>query len=80
VLGAYFLLYPRANVLVAMPFLLAKVPAWIMLVVWFAGQFASSWLAEPGAGGVAFAAQVGGFVGGAVLIHWFLRDRRRRPA
>ena len=27
VLGAYFVLYPRANVLVAMPFLLAKVPA-----------------------------------------------------
>ena len=80
VLGAYFLLYPRAGVLVAMPFLLARVPAWIMLVVWFAGQYASSWLAEPGAGGVAFAAQVGGCVGGAVLIRWFVRDRRKRPA
>ena len=31
VLGAYLVLYPRANVLVAMPFLLARVPALVML-------------------------------------------------
>jgi membrane associated rhomboid family serine protease len=80
VLGAYLVLYPRANVLVAMPFLLAKVPALLMLGFWFAAQLASSLLAEPGAGGVAFAAHVGGFVGGAVLIRWFLLDRRKRPA
>ena len=80
VLGAYVVLYPRANVLVAMPFLLARVPALIVLGVWFAGQLASSMLAQPGAGGVAFAAHIGGFIGGAVLIRWFLRDRRKRPA
>ena len=80
VLGAYFVLYPRASVLVAMPFLLARVPALVMLGLWFAGQLARSLLIEPGAGGVAFAAHVGGFVGGAVLIRWFLRDRRKRPA
>jgi len=80
VLGAYVVLYPRANVLVAMPFLLARVPALLMLGVWFAAQLASSLFAEAGAGGVAFAAHVGGFVGGAVLIRWFLLDRRKRPA
>jgi membrane associated rhomboid family serine protease len=80
VLGAYVVLYPRANVLVAMPFLLARVPALIALGVWFAGQLASSMLAQPGAGGVAFAAHIGGFIGGAVLIRWFVRDRRQRPA
>jgi membrane associated rhomboid family serine protease len=80
VLGAYVVLYPRAQVLLAMPFLLAKVPALIMLSLWFAGQLASSLLAEPGAGGVAFVAHVGGFVGGAALIRWFIRDRRKRPA
>jgi membrane associated rhomboid family serine protease len=79
VLGAYLVLYPRANVLLAMPFLLAKVPALIMLAVWFVGHFAGSMLAEPGAGGVAFAAHVGGFVAGAVLIRWFVRDRRKLP-
>jgi membrane associated rhomboid family serine protease len=78
VLGAYFVLYPRANVLVALPFLLARVPALIVLGVWFAGQLLSSQLAEPGAGGVAFLAHVGGFIGGAVLVRWFVRDRRKR--
>jgi membrane associated rhomboid family serine protease len=80
VLGAYVVLYPRANVLVAMPFLLARVPAPIVLGVWFAGQLLSSMLAQPGVGGVAFMAHVGGFIGGAVLIRWFVRDRRKRPA
>ena len=78
VLGAYLVLYPRANVLVAMPFLLARVPVILMLGLWFAGQLARSMLAEPGAAGVAFTAHLGGFVGGAVLIRWFLRERRRR--
>ena len=79
VLGAYVVLYPRANVLVAMPFLLARVPALLVLGLWFVGQFASAMFAEPGAGGVAFTAHVAGFVGGAVLVRWFLRDRRKRP-
>jgi membrane associated rhomboid family serine protease len=79
VLGAYVVLYPRANVLFAMPFRLARVPALLVLVVWFIGQLASSMLAEPGAGGVAFVAHIGGFIGGALLIRWFLLDRRKRP-
>jgi membrane associated rhomboid family serine protease len=54
------------------------VPALIVLGVWFVGQLASSMLAEPGAGGVAFVAHIGGFIGGAVLIRWFLRERRKR--
>ena len=78
VLGAYLVLYPRANVLVAMPFLVARVPALIALGLWFAGQLAYSLFLEPGAGGVAFTAHVGGFIGGAVLIRWFLRERRNR--
>ena len=78
VLGAYLVLYPRANVLVAMPFLVARVPALIVLGVWFAGQLAQSLLLEPGAAGVAFTAHVGGFIGGAVLIRWFLSERRNR--
>jgi membrane associated rhomboid family serine protease len=78
VLGAYLMLYPRANVLVAMPFLLARIPALVMLGLWFAGQLASSLLLEPGAGGVAFTAHIAGFIAGAALVRWFLRDRRKR--
>jgi len=80
VLGAYFMLYPRANVLFAMPFLLARVPALVMLALWFVGQLARSLLIEPGAVGVAFSAHVGGFVAGAVLVRWFVRDRRKRQS
>jgi membrane associated rhomboid family serine protease len=78
VLGAYFVLYPRARVLVAMPFMLTHVPALVMLCLWFAGQLARSLLIEPGAVGVAFAAHVGGFAAGAILVRWFLRERRKR--
>jgi membrane associated rhomboid family serine protease len=78
VLGAYLVLYPRANVLLAMPFLAARVPAFVMLGLWFAGQLARSLLIEPGEAGVAFTAHVGGFVGGAILVRWFVRDRRKR--
>jgi membrane associated rhomboid family serine protease len=77
VLGAYLVLYPRANVLLAMPFLLARVPAIVMLVLWFAGQLARSLLIAPEDGGVAFTAHVAGFVGGALLVRWFVRDRRK---
>jgi len=79
VLGAYLVLYPRANVLIAMPFLLARVPALVMAGVWFAGQLARWLLIEPGEVGVAFTAHVGGFIAGAVLVRWFVRDRRKRP-
>jgi membrane associated rhomboid family serine protease len=78
VLGAYIMLYPRANVIVAMPFKVARVPALVMLGLWFAGQLARSMMIEPGAAGVAITAHVGGFIGGAVLVRWFLLDRRKR--
>ena len=78
VLGAYLVLYPRANELIAMPFLLARVPALVMAGVWFAGQLARWLLIEPGEVGVAFTAHVGGFIAGAVLVRWFVRDRRKR--
>jgi len=81
VLGAYVVLYPRANVLVAVPLLVIfytlRVPAFVVLGFWFVAQLASSVLTESGIGGVAFGAHVGGFVAGVVLIRWFLRERRR---
>ena len=42
VLGAYFLLYPRAKVLIWFPILfLFHLPAWVTLGYWFAMQFVS---------------------------------------
>ena len=79
VLGAYIVLYPRANVLVALPLLIVfytlRVPAWLVLGMWFVGQLLSSLSAQQGAG-VAFGAHVGGFVAGFLLIRLFVRERR----
>jgi membrane associated rhomboid family serine protease len=74
VMGAYFVLYPRARVLIWFPpIFLFHVPAWLMLGYWFFGQFlsgAATSIAETTqtTGGIAFWAHVGGFVAGVVMI------------
>ncbi len=76
VLGAYLLLYPRARVLVAVPlgFILhtMRLPAGIVLVLWFVIQIVSS-LAAGGGPGVAWFAHIGGFIAGMALIPLFRR-------
>jgi membrane associated rhomboid family serine protease len=86
VLGAYFILYPRARVVVAWPpplflFLpLMQVPAFLMLGLWFFQEFISG-LGSLGApaetGGVAFWAHAGGFAAGMLLVRPFQRKQRR---
>lgn len=77
VLGAYLLLYPRAQVLVVIPlglFLHAvHLPAMIVLGLWFVIQLVSSALADPTTGGVAFGAHIGGFLAGMALLPFFKR-------
>ncbi len=86
VMGAYFVLYPRARVLTVVPlivfFTFWWLPAWIVLGYWFLVQFlsgAATAIVQSGetAGGVAFWAHVGGFVAGIVLIK-LLPERPRR--
>jgi len=86
VLGAYFLLYPRARVLTWFFVFVFYLPAWIVLGEWFVIQFFSgaemlSVAARSGrdVGGVAFWAHVGGFVAGMVLIKIFPERRQRHP-
>jgi membrane associated rhomboid family serine protease len=77
VMGAYFILYPRARVLVWFPpIFLFHVPAWLMLGYWFLGNFLSGFataIAETSqtSGGIAFWAHVGGFVAGVIMIKLF---------
>lgn len=77
VLGAYLLLLPRARVLVLIPFGFylhtVRLPAAIVLGLWFILQLVNSLLAAPGEGGVAFGAHIGGFIAGMVLIPFFKR-------
>jgi membrane associated rhomboid family serine protease len=72
VLGAYLLVYPRANVHVflwiVIFFRMITIPAWIVLGVWFGLQLLSGLVADPDDAGVAFWAHVGGFAAGVILI------------
>ena len=85
VMGAYFVLYPRARVLTLVPFFFVFfmwLPAWIVLGYWFVAQFlsgAATSIATHGgsAGGIAFWAHVGGFVAGILLIKLFPARTRR---
>ena len=75
VLGAYVLLFPRARVLVLMPGLGAtKVPAGVVLGMWFVMQLLSGGMSiSSEGGGVAFFAHIGGFLAGMALIGLFKR-------
>jgi membrane associated rhomboid family serine protease len=81
VLGAYLLLHPHARVLVAVPlgFILhtMRLPAGIVLVLWFGLQLLSNLMAQSGQGGVAFRAHIGGFIAGVLLVGLFKKRNVR---
>src|SRR6185503_12791780 len=74
VLGGYILLFPKRRVRVIMFNMLTQVPALVAIGLWFAFQLISG-LGVLGsgsqAGGVAYAAHIGGFIAGLVLITVF---------
>jgi membrane associated rhomboid family serine protease len=87
VMGAYLVKFPRSHVVMLTWLLFIftfEVPAWLMLVYWFAlqlfGGFGS--ITESAQGGTAFFAHVGGFIAGVILIklmptrerYWRRRD------
>jgi membrane associated rhomboid family serine protease len=84
VLGAYFVLYPRAKVLTWFFIFVLWVPAWIILGYWFLLNFLSGTatvlaVQAHNMGGVAFWAHVGGFIAGALLVKVFGERRLRYP-
>ena len=84
VLGGYILLYPSRRVTVFLFRFLTDVPAWVAIGIWFAFQLISGLGMLGGGsqqGGVAYAAHVGGFIAGLVLIKLFDKGRgARAPA
>ena len=83
VLGAYLLLFPRANVLtliiVGFFVRLIRIPAVLVLGFWFLIQFLSgliTWTARTEGGEVAWFAHLGGFLAGMALLV-VLRPRKR---
>jgi membrane associated rhomboid family serine protease len=86
VLAAYLLLYPRASVRALLPLLIIftviRVPAWLMIIIWFGTQLLNGLASVTDAaqlnGGIAYGAHVGGFIVGLVLTLFF-RRRDRAP-
>lgn len=74
VLGGYILLYPHRRVRAFLFNILTEVPAWVAVGMWFAFQLISG-LGMLGSGsaegGVAYAAHIGGFIAGLVLVKFF---------
>lgn len=83
VLGGYMLQHPTRAVHVWMLFTIISVPAFIAVGIWFVFQVIHGLGALGGeeAGGIAYAAHIGGFIAGLILVKIFAKrvvpERRR---
>ena len=74
VLGGYILLFPGRRVRMMVGRGMSEMPAWVSIGVWFLFQLVAGMGLLGGgsqAGGVAYAAHVGGFVAGLILVKLF---------
>ncbi len=81
VLGAYLIKFPRNRVAVLIFFFfLVRIPAAIILSLWFLMQVYNAFFSFFGSsGGVAWLAHVGGFVAGFIFIRRYDRKRKAIP-
>jgi membrane associated rhomboid family serine protease len=83
VLGAYLVLYPKKRVRVLMMRSIVHMPAIAVIGMWILFQFVNG-IGQLGqteqTGGVAYAAHVGGFIAGLVLVWVFRSYGERAPA
>jgi len=70
VLGGYLLLFPTNRVKALLFNVFTTVPAYVAVGLWIVFQIVEGYLSS-GTGGVAYAAHIGGFIGGVVLIKIF---------
>lgn len=73
VLGGYILLYPKRRVRVIIFQIFTEVPAYVAIGLWFVMQLVQSFFGA--GGGIAYAAHIGGFIAGLILIKPFLLGR-----
>lgn len=81
VLGGYLLLHPTRTVRVWIFLFIIGVPAFLAVGVWFVFQLINGMGmlgGDEAAGGVAYAAHIGGFVAGLLLVKLFVKPRRLR--
>lgn len=74
-LGGYMLLFPSRKVHVWFLWGIMSVPAFIVVGLWFLFQIVNGMGALGGeeAGGVAYAAHIGGFIAGLILVKFFVK-------
>ena len=75
VLGGYVLLFPQRQVRALIFNFLTTVPAFVAIGIWIVYQLIVGYLTRAGTGGVAYAAHIGGFIAGLVLVKVFAIGR-----
>ena len=75
VLGGYLVLFPSRRVRALIFNFLTEVPAFVALGLWIVYQVIVGYLTPADTGGVAYAAHIGGFIAGVVLIKLFALGR-----
>ena len=76
VLGGYLLLFPTRRVRALIFNFLTEVPAFVALGLWIGFQILQGYFSSSETGGVAYAAHIGGFIAGLVLIKVFALGRK----
>ncbi len=76
VLGGYLVLFPQRQIRAIIFNFLTTVPAFVALGLWIGYQLLLGFLTPSGQGGVAYAAHIGGFIAGVVLIKLFAIGRK----
>ncbi|RYY70593.1 MAG: rhomboid family intramembrane serine protease [Chitinophagaceae bacterium] len=77
ILGGYLLMFPRNEVRVLFFLIVIRIPAFITLGAWIGMQLWEGWgsIGRQG-GGVAYAAHIGGFIAGLLLVKIFASKRK----
>ena len=70
------LLFPQRQVRAIIFNFLTTVPAFVAIGIWIAYQAITGYLTPAGSGGVAYAADIGGFIAGVALIKIFAIGRK----
>jgi membrane associated rhomboid family serine protease len=55
---------------------LTTVPAFVAIGIWIVYQIVLGYMSDPGSGGVAYAAHIGGFIAGVALVKVFAIGRQ----
>ncbi len=82
VLGGYILLFPGRRVHVWVLFTIMSLPAFLVVGLWFVFQLINGMGmlgGEETAGGIAYAAHIGGFIAGLVLVKFFANKQVVAP-